>query len=158
MKIGHILLIGTMILIAGCVCNQTTTADNDITTDATAQLAEAAAAVSHSLSELAVVSRATAPPCKVRLPCTDNCPGLSNLVSIDWSGPVEPLVKRLSDAAGYKFRALGVRPAIPAIVTISAKNTTIGSLLRDVAFQSGGKIKIYVMPNVNVIELRYVDT
>lgn len=156
MKIGHILLISTMILMTGCASSQCKMTDEaDTNTDATAQIAEAAAAISQSLSELATVTRATTTPNKRCLPSAEDCPGLTNTVSIDWSGPVEPLVRRLADAAGYRMRVLGVRPAIPAIVTISAKDTRVGDLIRDIAFQSGGKINISVLPRANVIEMRY---
>ena len=123
--------------------------------DATVQLAEAASSVSRSMSELAVIERATTPRPAYPLPYVSNYPGMSNLVSVDWSGPIGPLAQRLANAANYRLKVLGNPPAIPAIVTLNAHDSTVGDVLRDAAFQSARKASIYVIPASKIIELRY---
>ena len=122
---------------------------------ATIQLAEAASSVSRSMSELAVIERATTPRPVYPLPFVSNYPGMTNLISVDWSGPIGPLVLRLASAANYRLKVLGNPPAIPAIVTINAHDAIVGDVLRDAAFQSSKKASIYVIPSSRVIELRY---
>lgn len=154
--IKRFLFISVIVLLAGCSSTkktETTTTSND----ATVQLAQAATTVSHSLSELATVERATIAAPKNYLPNTAYYPGMSNLVSVDWSGPIAPLVKRLADASDYRLHVMGRQPAIPVIVTLYAKNAAIGDILRDAAYQSGHKANIYVIPQRRIIELRYIS-
>lgn len=118
---------------------------------ATGKLAEAATSVSHSLVRLAEVEQAQLPPKKMRLPNLD----MPELISVDWSGPVEPLLRKMANASGYRLRVLGVQPAIPVLVTISAYNTPMSDVLRDVAFQCKTKADVVTFPDKRIIELRY---
>lgn len=81
--------------------------------------------------------------------------GMSNLVSIDWGGPVEPLVAQIAASSGYKIRVLGNPPAVPVMVFLSVKNVPLGNVLRDIGFQVNTKANIVVFPRSKVIELRY---
>ncbi|MCL5261667.1 MAG: DotD/TraH family lipoprotein, partial [Gammaproteobacteria bacterium] len=81
---------------------------------------------------------------------------MDKIASIDWSGPVGPLVKKIATASNYKLRVLGTPPAIPILVSISAKDTPLADILRDATFQCGNKANIVVYPASRTIELRYV--
>jgi defect-in-organelle-trafficking protein DotD len=81
--------------------------------------------------------------------------GMQGLTTIDWSGPVEPLLKQIAMAANYRLRVLGTPPAIPVIVTIFSKNKMLGDVLRDVGYQCGRRATVVVYPGSQVIELRY---
>lgn len=123
--------------------------------DASIQLAEAATDISHSLTELNAMEKTMSPPINLKcMPCpsgADLCPP----VSIDWSGPIEPLLQRISWMICYKLRVIGMRPALPVLVTISAKDTPVGYIVRDANFQAASKASVYVYPDIHVIELRY---
>jgi len=80
---------------------------------------------------------------------------MHQLASIDWSGPVEPLIRRLAYICHYKVRVLGNEPAIPAIVTIHKRNAMVGDLLYDAALQVQNMATITVFPQSQVIELSY---
>ena len=81
--------------------------------------------------------------------------GMGGLTSVDWSGPVQPLVEQMANAVNYRTRVLGTSPAIPIIVTIYQKNAMLGDILRDVGYQCGRRASIAVYPESRVIELRY---
>ena len=82
--------------------------------------------------------------------------GLENIVaSVDWSGPIEPLLKRIAKLAHYRLERIGHHPAIPILVTVSSQNTSLGYIIRDINLQAGEKANILVYPGIKTIELRY---
>lgn len=83
--------------------------------------------------------------------------GMADLASVDWSGPVEPLLQKLACASCYRLKVLGRRPAIPAIVTITEENKPIADILRNVSYQVETKAEIVVYPCRKIIELRYLN-
>ena len=122
--------------------------------DATIQLSESAHAVSDSLSELAEIEAATLPPQNKALPQPFDY-SLQTRASLDWSGPIEPLVAKIAAAAHYQIRVLGHEPAVPVLISIAAEEKTLGEILRDADFQAGEKAHIVVYSPQKIIELRY---
>lgn len=121
--------------------------------DATIKLAEAATSVSKSLHELArIQAAATVPLAKLADPADF---GIRGVASIDWVGPVGPLLERLAKASHFTLRVLGRPPAVPIIVTIDAKDAPLADLIQDIDFQVTGKASVKVYPNSQVIELSY---
>jgi defect-in-organelle-trafficking protein DotD len=121
-------------------------------------LAEAAASVSQSITSLGETEQAAHPPASVREPPQPETYGMGIPTSIDWDGPIEPLIQQIANAANYKLRVLGSPPAIPVIVSISAKDTAIGDILRDIGYQSGQQAQVVVFPSTRIIELRYAKS
>ena len=80
---------------------------------------------------------------------------MAELVSIDWSGAVGPLVTKIAALSHYRVNSLGVPPAIPIIVSVTAKDTPLADILRDANFQCGIRASITVYPATKIIELRY---
>lgn len=118
------------------------------------QLAEAARSVSQSLNELKTIEKASNPPVKP-LPYPTSS-GLEKITaSVDWSGPIEPLLKRIAKLANYKLEVIGHHPAIPVLVTISSQNTPLSYIVRNADLQAGVKANIAVYPGIQTIELRY---
>jgi defect-in-organelle-trafficking protein DotD len=123
--------------------------------DAEIKLAEAAVSVSKSLDSLAEIEKA-AHPCVRLPPPIDGCRiGLGCCASVDWVGPVEPLVRRIAEASHYCVRVIGKDPAIPVIVSVNSKNIPLSDILRNISLQIHKKACIVVYPNSHVIELRY---
>lgn len=119
------------------------------------KLAEAANSVSRSLNELARVERESKPPAKgAKLP-DPNKLGIRHAATVDWSGPIEPLLSHLAQAIHYRLRVLGNAPAVPVMVTLNAKRSPVAYILRDVDFQAGHQGRVVVYPRSRVIELRY---
>lgn len=120
-----------------------------------ASLAEASWSVSRSISSLSETAQAVRPMPVIAPPPDPASYGMAGLTSIDWSGPVEPLVKEMAKATGYKFHVLGREPAIPVMVSVYRQNVPIADILRDVGFQCARRATIAVYPEAQIIELRY---
>lgn len=118
-------------------------------------LAEASYAVSRSVSDLAETAQAAHPLPNIAPPPNPASYGMGGITTLDWSGPVEPLLKQIAIAANYRLRILGTPPAIPVLVTVYQRNMMLGDILRDVGYQCGRRAAVVVYPESNVIELRY---
>lgn len=157
-------VLGIVSLLAGCASRETLSAPEPSSMasykdPATIKLAEAAASVSESLLKLAKMQAAVTPADRVTSLPAPQLPGMTDLASVDWSGPVGLLTKKVADMSGYKLRVLGSSPAIPIIVNVNATNTSLATILRDLDFQAGDRAHITAYPSKNpamrVIELRY---
>lgn len=120
-----------------------------------ASLAEASYSVSRSVVDLAETAQAAHPLPHLAPPPSPATYGMAGLTTIDWSGPVEPVVRQIARAADYHFRVLGTPPAIPVLITVYRKNVMLGDILRDVGYQTGRRAAVVVYPNSRTIELRY---
>lgn len=127
--------------------------------DASMRLVEAASSVSNSLNELAEIEAASTSPAQTGKPLPDSENyALQSKGSIDWSGPIEPLLERIAHMSNFHLRVLGKNPAIPVLVSLSAKNITLAQMLRDAALQAGSKADVLIYSNTRTIELRYAKT
>lgn len=160
MDLKSILFLCGAVWITGCATSssmpnhQYTSARND---DAAVKLAEAATSISQSLSNLEGLEAATRPATLSKpLPSPDTY-GMADLVSVDWSGPVAPLLAKIGAASNYKVRILGRTPAIPIIVSVNAKNLPLAYVLRDTDYQCGKRANVIVYPAIRTIELRYAS-
>ena len=142
----------SLILMSGCA--PTPPPINPLN-DTDASLAEASYDVSRSLSSLSETAQAAHPYPKLDPPPNPASYGMGGLTSIDWSGPVEPLVRQIAKAAHYRVRILGNAPAIPILVTVYDKNRMLADVLRDVGYQCGRRAEVVIFPESRVIELRY---
>lgn len=118
-------------------------------------LAEASYAVSRSMVDLAETAQAAHPLPDVGPAPSPATYGMGGLTSVDWSGPVEPLIRQIAKAANYRVRVLGTRPAIPVLVTVFEKNVMLGDILRDAGYQCGRRASVLVFPEDRLIEIRY---
>jgi defect-in-organelle-trafficking protein DotD len=120
-----------------------------------ASLAEASYAVSRSISNLSATAQAARPYHRITEPPHPTTFGMEGLSTVDWAGPVEPLVRQIAKAANYRVRVLGTAPAIPVLVSIYDQNMMLGDILRDVGYQCGRRAEVIIFPHSRVIELRY---
>ena len=119
------------------------------------QLAEAANTISNSLVQLAKIQAAATPPAPGKKLVNPNSWGMQGIASIDWSGPIAPIVKHIAKASGYKVRLMGQEPTVPIIITLNTKDIPLATILRDVHYQANNKADIRVSKKHKVIELRY---
>lgn len=157
MKTTSFLIVTGALLLSGCSHNQKVAIISNDTgvRNAEASLVEAATSVSNSLKQLAEIERATHPQAQLPAPPAPGSIGMAQIASIEWNGPIGPLVEKIALASSYKVRTIGVTPAIPVLVSISAKDTPLADILRDAGFQCGEKANIVVYPERKTIELRY---
>lgn len=141
------------LLLSGCI-NQKKIYEPQISSSAEIQLAEAAASISSSLVTLAKTQEHASKP-KNKKYVNPDAWGMQGTASIDWSGPIGPLVEHLAKASSYKFRQLGKEPSVPVMVYINAKDQPLAHILRDVHYQANAKADIRVYQTKKVIELRY---
>ena len=118
-------------------------------------LAEASYSVSRSISNLSEVAQASHPLPKLDPPPNPASYGMGGLASVDWSGPIEPLVRQIAKLTGYRVMVLGTEPAIPVLVTLYDKNRMAADILRDAGFQAGRRAAVVIYPESRVIEIRY---
>jgi defect-in-organelle-trafficking protein DotD len=153
MNIKTLFLISTSCLALGACSTQAPRGDKSSSTDVA--LAEASYSVSRSLSNLAETAQAAHPLPKLEPPPCPTSYGMGSLTSVDWSGPVEPLIRQIANTADYRVRILGTPPGVPVLVSVYDKNRILADVLRDVGYQCGRRATIVVYPESRVIELRY---
>ncbi len=94
-------------------------------------------------------------------PASDLPPGvtlpadLEQLISLDWTGPAEPLLEALASHIDYEYKVTGPPPAQPLIVTISRRDEPVWMLLRDVAISLTTSATIIVNPSRESVTLQY---
>ena len=122
-------------------------------TDSNDKLAEAAASVSQSLSELAQIQRSVhevkqfkSDPNLVRIK--------AGKVSIDWTGPVDTLLGKIAQSTKLHYRTIGNKPPLPIIVSVNAHDVFVSDLIRDVAYKVQSQAAISLSKD-NILELRY---
>lgn len=120
-----------------------------------ATLAEASYSVSRSSAELAETAQAAHPMPALEPPPCPSSYGMGGVTSVDWSGPIKPLLDQIARASDYRVRVLGTEPAIPVLVTVYAKNVMLGDVIRDAGYQCGRRATVVIFPESRVIELRY---
>lgn len=167
MKIKYLLLLSAIVLLAGCASGSKRMVDLRLNyvpggapihspdRNAQAQVARTAKSVDHSLQELSAIQQATHSRVKMPKPLNPKASGMTRVASLSWNGPVEPVVRRIAKASGYRLRVLGNRPAVPVIINIEARNQILADILRNVRYQAQPNATIRVYPKSRVIELRY---
>lgn len=118
--------------------------------------AEAAVSVSHSLAQLGLAQRNEQGLLKRESEVNDLPRVLARYVSIDWAGPVEPLVKQLAENVQLRLKVIGHEPAIPVIVSVRKRDASVYDVLQDLRGQIGNRAEIMVFPSSGVIELHYL--
>lgn len=155
MKKWHTPLILILLLLQGCASVFKKPPVNEPSSDAGIQIAEAAVSISNSMLEIAQIEKVVVPKhpnnhCYI--PSTYN---LQTRASVDWSGPIEELTLRIANAAKYRLNVLGKEPAVPVLITLTAKDQSLVEILRNIDYQAGNRAMIRVYPNNQVVELRY---
>ena len=120
------------------------------------ELSESAVAVNHSLQTMASLEQSQQ-LIEVQEALPDPMTyGMGDIVSVDWVGPVEPLIKKLAIMSSYRVNVIGNPPSIPVIVSINQRDMAIGEILRDALLQSRSQVDVQVYPENQLIELRYL--
>ena len=165
MKLKYFLPLPVALLLVGCSAPPKHLVYSYVTTDsapvqvtnknAQAQLAETSESVGHSLQQMSAIQLALHPKTKLATPQNPAAIGMAQQTSLNWTGPIEPLLKKIAAASHYKLHVLGKQPAIPTIVAIDANNVPLANILRDATFQVVNKANITLYPSHKIIELRY---
>ncbi len=146
----------TSFLVVGCGSTSVTkNVEETNNQNANITLAQASSTISDSLTASEEIQRATTPPLSMKsLPDADAY-NMDALATIDWSGPIGPIVEKIAQASHYTLRVFGREPALPVLISINEKNAPLGYILRDIDYQAGSKANLVVFPDKKTIELRY---
>ena len=128
---------------------------NSSDANAQAQVAIAATTSSGALEEISAIDAASNPTSPVQKPWDAHAIGMDQLASIDWNGPVKPILEKIADASAYHVRVIGIEPPIPVLVIVNANNQQVADILRNVMYQVHTKADIKVYPKTKTLELRY---
>jgi defect-in-organelle-trafficking protein DotD len=128
-----------------------------INNDIAAELVAAAKSIESSLAQLARNQDDNLIPLLNTAPLVTPEGGMSGTADIDWTGPIEPLVRKLADMTDYKIKVLGNAPGIPIIISISQEKAVIADILKNAGMQAGKRANIVVFPANRVIEVRYAN-
>jgi defect in organelle trafficking protein DotD len=123
--------------------------------EANTRLIKAADSVDQSLQHLFELEAAAHPHLKLPAALDAKKAGLTLKTTINWTGPVLPLLKKIATSAKYKISVLGKEPAIPVIVSLNKRNTPMAEVLRNIQFQVERYADVVINPKTRVIELRY---
>lgn len=119
-------------------------------------LADAADRATRALETLADIENTKSPVKSVAV--VPNAPqALQHAVTLNWTGPAEPLVMELAKKAGYTYGTLGSEPAVPVLVNIQATNQPLIEILRNIGLQMGSRADLKVNGQTRVMEIHYAS-
>ncbi len=119
------------------------------------ELINAAHSVENSLALLARTQEENNVPLLNTVPLVTPEGGMGGTADIDWTGPIEPLIRKIADLTDYKVKVLGTNPSIPIIVSISQNKAVLADVLKNAGMQAGKRANLVVFPANRVIEIRY---
>jgi len=155
-----VLLLSSFFLAACASSNSSAVSEQEQTYDmhdASVALSEAAVNVSQTLDQLSATEQAANPPRSLSTPPNPASYGMGMKASIDWNGPVKPIVQQIANATNYKLQVLGKESSIPLVVSINSKNEAMGNILQNIGYQCGKQATITVFPSRRIIQLRYAN-
>lgn len=82
---------------------------------------------------------------------------LQRPVTVDWIGPLEALAETLARHAGYRFVTAGAPPVRPLMVAVSAEQTPVVEVLRDVGMQAGSGATLVVDASRRTVRLDWSE-
>lgn len=100
--------------------------------------------------DLAVSGQSVSPPRPAGQPH-----GLDKVVEVQWSGPLEEVVKRIANESGYQYVVTGRRPPLPIIVSLATTRASLYDALMDVGQQAGNAASVVVKTSTRTLEVRY---
>lgn len=82
---------------------------------------------------------------------------LMRTVTMEWTGPIENIAQKMADRASYRFRIIGDPPPVPVIVNVTAVETPVIEVLRDIGLQAGHRAVVAVDPQNQMVEVDYAS-
>ena len=116
------------------------------------QLADAAVRAEEALARLARIEAARDPIAWHAEP--NNVPEeLLREVTVDWTGPLGELARRLAELSGYEFRETGSPAVQPVMVDVRSVGRPLIAVLREVGLQGGRRVRLLVDAERQVVEI-----
>lgn len=118
------------------------------------RIAESADKAASALQDLARVEQTRRPPLP-EPPTLASNEELNNLVTIDWTGGAEELVRNLASRLKYDVVVTGSAPIVPVVVNIHQRDRSVVEALRNIGEQATEFMDLVVDPQLHKIEVRY---
>ena len=151
-----VLIVSAALLLGACAINPPKpqlVAEPD---NVTLRLAQAADRAANALDQLAAIEQNRTPTDLPPL-ASSAPPELRRSVTVNWSGPVEPLAKQLADRASYTLQISGNAPETAIIASVNVRNEPVIEVLRDIGLQLGDRAELKVDANLKTVELSYAN-
>ncbi len=140
-------------LLSACASN--TQADENSRVNAS--LNATATSINQSLFVLDRTQHAATPPQDISAPPAPSTYGMQMLASVNWEGPIEPLVRRVCHATHYRLRVMGSEPAIPILVSVHMHSVPIAYILESAGYQADKRARVVVYPSLQTVDLQYIS-
>lgn len=124
---------------------------------AAALLTSAALRAEAALAELAQ-SRASENPIDARPPPSLVPAELLAEITVDWTGPLDTLARRLAEEVGWDYVEAGPVPAVPPIVEIHATSSPVILVLRDAGIQAAETAALTVDAQARQVRIDWSTT
>lgn len=139
------------VLFPGC----SSTPDEPPTDPALDALAESAERVQGELSQLRALEQEQSNKPNRSYDAPTRGP-LSEPITLNWSGPVEPVLEAVTDMLdGYDYTVSGDTPTQAITVDIDANNEPAWNVLRDIGRQTGNRVGVHINDRDQIVELTY---
>ncbi|MCY4326952.1 MAG: DotD/TraH family lipoprotein, partial [Rhodobacteraceae bacterium] len=112
-----------------------------------------AAAAAARVAGIEIAAATATPEAGPTPPANRIPPELRRRVSVDWTGPLSPLVWAMAEQIGYEFHQSGPKRP-PVMITINSLDTPIWEILRDAGIAATTRAVIIVDAPAQRIELR----
>ncbi len=153
-----LILIPSLLAISACSTNKGDFYNNpQVVADpdkVSVMLAQAADRASIALETLASIEQ-TRTPAAIEHPVTNIPPELKRGITVNWVGPVENILKTVSNRASYKFSIIGEAPANDVVISLDIENKPIFDVLRSIGLQLGTRADVQVDSKAQTVELKY---
>ena len=83
---------------------------------------------------------------------------LRSRISIEWTGPVEPLLAALADEIGYRMAVTGSASAQPVMISMSRLDEPVWHVFRDIGMAIGTEGAVVVDATSRRVEFRRAAT
>ena len=123
-------------------------------------LSAAAVSATGSLSQLAAIEKARYQS-EAYMPFANvHDQSLDTFVSIQWYGPIVPLLQQVADMIGYQLQVFGKPPITPILVNIddTQQKTSAINIIRNADLQAGANANILIFTDQKLISLRYTGS
>lgn len=160
MRSAHILLLTAGALFLGACASNSSRMEVPPIEEIDQIIAEAVEVSANSNRAIAEVEVAVAAPVRpgplAQIPPTVVLPPEAvQPVTVDWQGPVEPLIRDLAARAGYTFRTTGRAPTNMRMISIVANEEPLFGVIRRAGAMAHGFADIVFNPSTRTIEIRY---
>lgn len=80
---------------------------------------------------------------------------LREIISIDWDGPIEPVIRRLARQAGWGYATKGATPGVPVTVTLHRREQPLWTIVRDAGVLVTDRAAVVIDMTSRQFEVRY---